>query len=434
MKVPFSLFLSLRYLRPKRTFVSLITMISVLGVVLGVFSLMVVIPIMTGMNIRMRKAILGSEAHLELSRERDKPIDEWVEVLDRVSREKEFADAQPFVRGQAVLDFGNRVIVVRVTGLEAPKASPNAEKPGSPVFTKLADMIPRMGYPNFGKLDLSGDNVLIGRTLAEGMGIGVGDSIVLHSVANGRELLEAQKENREPRNLVMPAELKVTGIYDSGRIDFDVKQVYVPLEIAQKLYDLGGGIHGIQLELANPFEVNRVKRELQAKEPAYRLVSWIDRNKAQFDAVALERFNMYVLEFMVMVVAAFCITNTMITLTTQKRSEIGLMKAVGGPKSQIVGAFLGQGILVGLFGTVAGHLLALVFLIFRLDVAKAVAHLSGIDYASSLLYDLPAKITVIDVAIITGGAMLVCALASLLPACMAARIDAAEALRQEATL
>lgn len=444
MRLPFSLFLSLRYLRPKRTFVSLITMISVLGVVLGVFSLMVVIPVMTGFNVRMRESILGSEPHLELTRERDEPIDEWVAVLDRVSGREGIVDAQPFARGQAVLDFANRVLVVQVTGLDPQEEDPGPETGAerearwTPMFAKLANLIPRTDFPIYGKLDLSGDFVVIGRTLAEGMGLGVGDSLVLHSMANGRELLDAQNENREPRNLVLPAELTVSGIYDSGRADFDVRQVFVPLETAQKLYDLGGAVTGIRLEVAKPHEVRRLQRDLLGKDASLRLVSWMDRNRALFDAVALERLNMYVLMFMIMVVAAFCITNTMITVTTQKRSEIGLMKAVGGPKSQIVGAFLGQGILVGVFGTVTGLVLAFVFLYFRQDVARAIAWVSGQDLFSSpgmmMLYDLPAKITVIDVTVIAGGAVICCAVASLLPAYVAARVDAADALRQEATV
>lgn len=415
-------------------------MISVLGVVLGVCSLMVVIPVMTGFNVRMRKAVLGSEPHLELTREKELAIDDWVPVLDGVSAQKGVVDAQPFARGQAVLDYGNRVLVVQVMGLEPPlkPARPDAAPPWTPVFAKLANMIPKGGYPDCGKLELGGDFAIIGRTLAEGMGLAVGDRLVLHSVANGRELLDAQNENREPKNLILPAELTVSGIFDSGRPDFDVKQVFVPLEIAQKLYDLGGGITGVQIELAKPFEVRKFQRELQAREPAYRLVSWKDRNRALFDAVAMERINMYVLLFMTTLVAAFCITNTMITVTTQKRAEIGLMRAVGGPRSQIVGAFLGQGIVVGLVGTLAGFLLALGVLYTRQDLARAIAFLSGQDLFTSpgmmMFYDLPAKITVVDVVVISGGAVFLCALASLLPAYLAARIDAAEALRQEATV
>lgn len=417
-------------------------MISVLGVVLGVFSLMVVIPVMTGFNVQMRKSILGSEPHLELTRERDQPVDDWVAVLERVSGQKGVMDAQPFARGQAVLDYGNKVLVVQVTGWDPqklPAEGGEGEEGGerwTALSAKLAGLIPRVDYPNYGSFDLSGDFVLIGRTLAEGMGIAVGDRLVLHSMANGRELLDAHNESRDPRNLILPAELTVSGIYESGRADFDVKQVFVPLEIAQKLYDLGGAVTGIQFELANPYEVRRVQQDLRSREGAFRLESWMDRNRALFDAVALERLNMYVLLFMIMVVAAFCITNTMITVTTQKRSEIGLMRAVGGPKSQIVGAFLGQGILVGLFGTVTGVVLALGFLYFRHGLAKVIAQVSGQDLFSSpgmlLLYELPAKVTLVDVAVITGGAVFFCALASLLPAYVAARIDAADALRQEA--
>jgi len=435
VKFPFSLFLGFRYLRPKRTFVSLITGISVFGVVLGVFSLTVVIAVMTGFNVKMRESILGSEPHLVLKRPQERAIDPWVDVLDRVAAEEGVTDAQPFARGQAILDYGNKVLVVEVIGLDPPLRG--GEEETTPVFAKLRDLIPPARYRDFGTLDLGGDSVVVGRFLADGMGLGVGDTVVLHSMANGRELLDSQNENREPRNLIVPAEVTVTGIYDSGRPEVDGKQIYVPLELAQRLYDLGGGITGIQLEVAEPYRVRKLQNRLRERigEEEFRLVSWIDRNRALFDAVALERLNMYVLLFMIMVVAGFCITNTMITVTTQKRSEIGLMKAVGGPKSQIVGAFLGQGILVGLFGTVAGLVLAFLLLLFRKGVARMIAFISGQDLFSSqemlMLYDLPAKITVVDIAVITGGAFLSCALSSLLPAYLAARVDAAQALREE---
>ncbi len=427
LKRSFSLFLSLRYLRPKRTFVSVITIVSVLGVMLGVWALTVVIAVMTGFNIDMRESILGFQPHVIVKQEKDDPMNDWEPVFEKVRTQAGVVDAAPFSYGQAVLDYDNRVWVVELKGV----------KPGneSGSIWKRYETLVEKGQGSF---DVEGDGVVIGRELANGFGIALGDQLLLHSLVNGRELLDAQSESRDPKrdNLVEPAELTVTGIYDADRPDFEGKILFVSFEIGQRLYDLGRGASGIAVQVEDPHKMKAIKRSLATAVSPLVVETWTDRNKALFDAVALERLNMYLLLFMIMVVAGFCIMNTMITVTTQKRGEIGLMKAVGGTTSQVVGPFLYQGIIVGLVGTVGGLLLAFLTLLLRKSLAKLIAAVSGVDLFSSpamrMLYELPAKITIVDIVVISGGAFLCCALASLMPAYFAARLDAAEALRNEA--
>ncbi len=425
-KLPFSLFLSLRYLRPKRTFVSVITVISVLGVTLGVWILTTVIAVITGFNIQMRERILGSQPHLTLQLDRAAPIEAWPELLREIAAEPGVADVSPFVEGQAVLDFHNRVWVVRVVGIDP--------RPGA-IRDKLAGLIPPPeDFREFGSLDFSDDHAVIGRLLADSMGIPIGESLILHSLANGREILDANNEGREPESLILPAELVITGIFQTDEEEADSSLVYVPLEVAQALYEQRGTVNGIDVELENPYQATRVKESLSARFPEYEWTSWIDHNSAEFNAVAQERTNMYFLLFMIMVVAGFCITNTMITVTTQKRQEIGLMKAVGARQSQIVGAFLWQGIIVGLGGTLSGLGLAFVTLVVRRFVIRGVAWAFGMnpyDPGMAFLWNLPAKITILDLSVISGGAFLACAVAALLPAYIAAELDPARALRNQ---
>ncbi len=427
----FSLFLSIRYLRPKRTFVSVITVISVLGVTLGVFALTVVIAVMTGFNIDMRASILGFQPHIVIKQEMSDPIPEWREIVEKVKDQPQVTDVAQFSYGQAVLDYDNRVWVVELKGVEPPKPG---EKNG-PIWQQYVDLVPEGN----GEFVLEGDSVVVGRELANGFGILLGDKLLLHSLVNGRELLDAQSENRDPlrSKLVEPAELSVTGFYDAGRPDFENKILFVPFDIGQRLYGLGEGASGIAVQVEDPHKIRPVKRQLVPLVAPYEVETWTDRNKALFDAVALERLNMYLLLFMIMVVAGFCIMNTMITVTTQKRGEIGLMKAVGGSTNQIVSPFLYQGIIVGLIGTVSGLLIAFFFLLLRKSIAQGIAAISGADILTSqgmrMLYELPAKITILDIVVISGGAFLCCALASLMPAYFAARLDAAEALRHEAS-
>jgi len=423
---PFSLFLSLRYLRPKRTFVSVITMISVIGVIVGVFVLTTVIAVMTGFNVQMRERILGTQAHLTAQMPRSAAIERWPDLLKDLTTFPGVSDVAPFVEGQAVLDFNSTVWVVRVVGIE-PRAGA--------IQDKLSKLIPQ-GDPmrGFGAFDLKSDNAVAGRLLADGIGIPLGEKIILHSVANGREILDASNEGRQPEQMILPAELTVSGIYENDDEDPNAPLIYVPLEVAQSLFQHFGTVNGIDLELVNPYKVQEVQKALRSKYPELEWTSWMDRNAAEFNAVDQERINMYFLLFLIMVVAAFCIANTMITVTTQKRHEIGLMRAVGATKNQIAAAFLWQGFYVGLIGTGAGLFCAFVFLSFRRYLIQGIAWAFGMDpYDAGIafLWNMPAKITAVDLSVISGGAFLACAMAALLPATIAADLDPATALRNQ---
>jgi lipoprotein-releasing system permease protein len=424
--LPFSLFLSLRYLRPKRTFVSVITVISVIGVTIGVAVLTIVIAVMTGFNIQMRERILGSQAHLTAQMPRSGPIANWPALAKQFASVEGVRDVCPFVEGQAVLDFNNVVLIVRVVGIDP--------HPGA-IQTKHAALVPPSeAMHEFGAFDLSSDNAVIGRLLSEGLGIPAGEKIILHSVANGREILDAQNEGRQPEQMILPSELKVTGVIQNEDEDPNAPLIYVPLEVAQSLFQNLGTVNGIDLELTLPYDVEKLKTALAARFPELEWTSWIDRNAAEFNAVSQERTNMYFLLFLITLVAAFCITNTMITVTTQKRHEIGLMRAVGANKNQIAAAFLWQGFYAGLIGTGTGLLLAFFFLAFRRYVIQAIGWAFGLDPYDpgvAFLWDMPAKITALDLSIISAGAFLSCALAALLPATIAAELDPATALRNQ---
>jgi len=436
LKKSFSVFLSLRYLLPKRFFLLAITVLSTLGVSVGVTLLIVVIAIMTGFNIQMREAILGFEPHLVLKPEKG-TIEDWWEEADEAREVPGVVDVAAMTQGQAVLDFNRRVWVVEMQGVEEPEVSSDVETQGIKTFSGQYDTLIGRGV---GEFDLSDDNIVIGSTLARGMGINLGDTVSLLSLANGRELLDSMNNNREPEpeRMIQPAELTVVGIYDSGRQNYDDRIVFVPMMIGQYLYDLGGGADCINVLVEDPYQINDVKERLtKTFEGRLEVDSWIDRNKKLFDAVALERMMMFFLLFMIVVVAAFCIMNTMITVTTQRRREIGLMKAVGAKTGQIVGAFLGQGIIVGFLGTALGLVNAFIILIYRQEIVAGLATIQGSNMNSAALaplYDLPARITVLDIMQISGAAFLTCALASLLPAFFAARLDAARALRNETTI
>jgi lipoprotein-releasing system permease protein len=207
----------------------------------------------------------------------------------------------------------------------------------------------------------------------------------------------------------------------------------LPLEIGQDLYELGPNVHGLSIELKDPFLADQVKRKISTSLPlGWDSESWIQRNKQLFATIRNERGMMYFVLFFIILVAAFSTMNTMITVTVQKRHEIGVMKALGARVSQIVGVFIGQGLIVGLIGSVSGLAAGSLVLYNRNGIRDMLAQRLGLEIFPEEMYgvaEIPAQIVTGDIAIICLGAFILCTLAALPPAYMVARLDPAKALR-----
>ena len=424
-----SRFLALRYLRPKRSFVLAITMISVLGVLLGVWILTAAVAIMTGYEKRIRENVLGYQPHLTIAQNDSGVLYQWPDVVQKVRQNSKVLAATPFSFGQVGLDFDGQLEVVQLQGIDP--------EPG-PMQERLERLLVRDNHGlRKGTFDLSGDNAVVGKALAERLEIKVGDSIVLYSLANGRQLLDAQRTGNKPSELILPIELKVVGIFTAGRYEYDRENLFVPLEIGQRLYNLGPGAHGVAVLLKNPYVAAAVRDELVkvVREPLT-VMTWMEKFREEFEQFAMERVVMYTILLVIVVVAGFSMTNTMITITTQKRREIGLIAALGGRPDQIVGIFLVQGLVVGLLGVVLGFGAAMTFLAARQGALEFLRKTLGMEIFSPevySLYQLPAKVTIMDLTVISAIALLACGFASLIPAYLAARMDAAKALRNESS-
>src|SRR5205085_5164421 len=214
-----------------------------------------------------------------------------------------------------------------------------------------------------GSLDLEGDSAVLGVDLARKLHIGVGDKLTVYSPGNLGDILDGMKELEKSkgdeekkavdklREVVLPKELTVTGIFETGHYLHDSEFLLVPIYVGQELYGLDDGLHGITVKTADPYSAERVKQMIQRfLEPPQYAQTWIDMNHQYFEAVRLERTVMFFLLFFIVVVAAFGIMSTLITVTVQKRREIGIVKALGANIGQIIWVFLGQRTVVGLFG------------------------------------------------------------------------------------
>lgn len=446
----FSPFLATRYLKPKRTFVSIITVISILGVALGVWLLAVVIAVFTGYGERIKDSILGFEPHMTI--DTGGILRDWPEPYEKISAVEGVISVTPYVRGQVVMDFEGLRSAPVIRGILPPEGEelermraklakgPDPKHPTDPTKT-----VPR------GDFDLNDFySAVIGDGIAEAQNIRVGDKILLYSPRDIDSIMQSldrmekagdedgrKEEIDEIREMTAPQEVTVTGIFDSGHWDFDSNIVFVHLETAQVLYNFNlEECHGIAVRTDDGFKANEYQEIFYSILPQqYRVMTWAEMHKLIFDAVAAERQAMYLILFMIMIVGGFCIMNTMITVTYQKRSEIGLLKALGALEGQVAWVFLVQGILVGIVGVVVGLLLAQLTLYFRNDMAGWVGNNFGVDIFSEEIYKvdggLPAKQTLRDSVIISVGAFFACTVASLVPALIAAKMQPAKALRSE---
>src|SRR5450432_1824726 len=391
LKLPFSLFLALRYLKPKRTFISIITLVSVLGVTLGVTVLILVISVMTGFDRELRQKVIDFDAHILVTT--DDVMRNWRELTVQIRQTPGVVATAPYIQGPVIVEFQNRRLAPMIRGID-----PEEEE----------KVIPLRKFIKLGKLDLEGDSTVLGVELAQKLGVTVGDKITVYSPGNLGEVLdklkaleqkkgdEKEKAVDDLREVVLPKELTVTGIFETGQYLHDSEFLLVPIFIGQELYGLGDSLHGLTVKTADPYDAARVKQEIgKFLPPGEYAQTWIEMNKQYFDAVRLERSVMAFLLFFIVVVAAFGIMNTLITVTVQKTRDIGIMKAIGANIWQIVWVFLGQGVVVGVFGTLSGLGLGMTLIRYRSEFSHWLANTFGFEVFPKQVYqfsEIPAEV------------------------------------------
>ena len=430
---PFSLFLALRYLKPKRSFVSVITVISILGVTLGIAVMIIVISVMQGFDTELQQTVLGFEP--EVTIQSNGPIEDWRQIiagLEDKSKNPGVVAAAPQVEGPVIAEHDHIVTTPMLAGID-----PEAELK----VVNLKSLIKEGTY------NLDGDSVILGRTLADSLNARVGDKITITGPGNLRAILEEiRKEGNDPNStkklsdlkdeVVMPADVTVTGIFESGRYEYDANILFVSLSLGQELYAMEDAVHSIAVKTTDPYSAaGKVKEGLNSTlaEPAF-AQTWIDRNEDRFDAIRIERTVMFFILMFIVIVAAFGIMTTLITVTVQKTREIGIMKALGATTAQIIWVFMMQGMVVGFFGNLTGLLLGIGAVRYRNEFRAWLSQTFHLKIFPADIYDfaaIPAQIVPRDVAIICISGFLICSLAAFLPAWFAARLDPVKALRYE---
>ena len=426
-KLPFELLLALRYLRPKRTFVSIITLISIVGVALGVAVLIIVISVMSGFDHDLREKILGFNAHIVVYNNRGNnrsTMPDYARIANIIASNKNVRSVSPVVMGKVLVE--TQPETNQQAAVDAPILRGVDPRTGGSVSVLPQSMLE-------GKFDLSGRGVVIGSEFARNLQLHVGDQLSIYSPHDIEQMHKNRgKENEEA---ILPEDYEVRGIYDVGYYEFNSLFIVTSLENAQDLYDLGDSVHDLEVMLKDPYSATEVKSQLEKTlGDEFVVYTWMEQNSTILNALIVEKNVMFYLLFFIVLVAALCILSAQITFVVQKTREIGMLKALGATNLQISGVFLSQSAIIGVLGVLAGYGLGILALTYRNGFLHFMNHWTGFELFPASIYgfsELPAIIVARDVALICGSSFVICILGGVLPAIRAGRLKPVEALRYE---
>jgi lipoprotein-releasing system permease protein len=428
-KLPFELLLALRYLRPKRTFVSIITLISIVGVALGVAVLIIVISVMSGFDQDLRGKILGYKSHLTITQwnpadQMVLPLKDYPAVAETIAKNKNVRGVAPFVMGPVLVETQgdtNRAGLQDTPILRG--VDPLAE-------SKVSELPRRV---TFGDFDLSGHGMVVGGDFARNMNLRLGDHVAVYSAHEIKKMKAAY--DRNVHEAIAPADFEVRGIFSMGYYEFDAHVIITSLANAQEMYDLEDSVHGALVMLNDPYQAPLVKQELEkALGENFYVETWMEQSSDLLSAIEVEKNVMFYLLFFIVLVAALCILSAQITFVIQKTREIGMLKALGATKLQISGIFLFQSAIIGIIGVTSGFGLGMLAIIYRNNFLFFLRRTTGLEIFPQKIYgfpQLPALVMPSDVAIICISSFIICILGGLLPAWRAGRLKPVEALRYE---
>ena len=422
MHLPADIFLALRYLRPKRTFVSVVTLLSILGPVLGVAVLLIVSAIMSGFDRDIRQGIMDMQAHLQVYPILAQTFQEPEKIAEKL-RANGIA-ASPVIEGQTMMQVHNSILPKIVRGID-----PKSEHTVSNVSKSI----------KFGHYEIKEGEALIGIRIANQLRLKLGDKFLMHSPARLTKHVKWKEDGSiditKPDEVYLPEEVTVAGIYSVGVADFDENIIFLHIDQAADLYGYQwDSATSIMCRVPTPLEIAPYKAIAEDAAPNAEVQTWQERNQMLFGTLKVEKNLMTFLMAFIVLVASFSIAGTLITVVVQKTREIGVMKAVGFGRLMIARVFLFQGAIIGVIGTAAGTALGLLVIVFRRQIADFLSLIMGHDVFPAELYHLeaiPAQVTASDLTFIIVLSLLICISAAVVPAIYASSLQPAKALQED---
>jgi len=389
--------ISLRYLfsRKRKRFISFMSFISILGVAVGVACLITVLAVMNGFGYELQKRIVGSNPHVVVEKEHGINLNDSKALSHKIADIAHVKGSYPFIRGQGVLKHNSRAQGVVIRSLDT---------------SNVTDLSKVSRYIIAGSAKPKEGGIIIGSELSIMLGAFLGDKLSVITPSSNKIKT-----------------LKVTGIFSSGMYEYDLNLAYVDLASSAKLFGMDKRINGIGIDIDDIRNAADVKAQLKkVLAPSYYVRTWQEMNRSLFSALKLEKWAMFVILTLIIIVAALNIVSTLTVMVTQKAKDIGILKAIGATKKVVMVVFSMQGVIIGglgaIFGAIGGMGLS-----FLLKEYHFISLPKDIYYIS----EIPVKINITDSLIIIASAVLISFLASIYPAYQASRLNPADALRYE---
>ena len=411
----YELLVGLRYTRAKRRnrFIGINSLVSMIGIAVGVWALIVVLSVMNGFQKEVRTRILGVVSHVQISGAGN-TLGDWPKVAQFTLQQPHVVAAAPFVQGQAMLSNGRAVRGALVRGIE-----PGQEE-------RVADFARHMRTGSLDALKPGEFGIVLGGDLARALGVLPGDKVALIA----------------PQGVVTPAgviprlkQFTVVGTFEAGIVDADSGLALVNMRDAQVLYQLGDKVTGVRLKLDDLFAARAVARDLMEKLPPEIYASdWTRSHANFFRAVEIEKRMMFIILALIILVAAINIISTLVVAVTDKQADIAILRTLGAAPGSIMQIFIVQGMLIGLVGMVIGVVAGVVTALNIDVIVPAIESAFQVKFLSKDVYlipDLPSDLQVADVLAVSLMAIALSFLATVYPSWRAARVNPAEALRYE---
>ena len=382
----------------------MITVFAITGVTLGVAALIVVLSVMNGMSNDLREKILGTNGHIMVSKFYGEEVTNVDAVIDSIRNNiKEVVGATPYIYSKILIRHGNFTDGVIIRGVD------------TTTIDQVSNLRKKVALGNF---DVSGNGIVLGNYLADGIRAHVGDTVEVAVPFGGIPT---------PFGLLPRSErFVVKGIFDVGMYEFNATLALVSLENAKRL--LGkSGVTGIELSIRDIYTAPEVSKKIVSLLGyPYRVRNWIEMNKNLFAALKLEKFAMFIILALIIIVAAFNIASILIMIVLEKTREIGILRAMGATRRKIMRIFMIDGVIVGGFGTGLGLLIGYI-LCWALGKYKFISLPADVYF----LDKLPVKMQPLDFVIVAVSAVVVSFLATIYPARRASKMDPVEAIRNE---
>ena len=404
-----------RYIKSRRVegFISVSAWFSLIGIILGVATLIVVMSVMNGFRTELVNRILGINGHLIVYKKNGLSIENYNKIVNQISDTQNVIAVTPYLEGQALAKTKNSVSGIIIRGTKW------SDLPAKKLLWKSLD---KATIENF-KIK---QNVILGYRLAQRLNLSVGDYISLIS-----------PNFMETAIGVLPIKQNfiVGGFFDIGMYEYDNNFVFIPWEKAEKFLSTKQIAHGIEIFLQNPKTTQNVHSDLNTKlDDSFTIIDWKKRNSSFMNALDVEKNVMFVILTLIILVATFNIISSMIMLVQTKKSDIALMRTMGASKYLIIRIFMLTGSIIGILGTIIGAILGIIVSINIETIREFISNLFEKELFSPQIYflsTLPSNINFNEVFVVMGLSVSLTLLASMFPAWKASKISPAEALRYE---